>query len=254
MSEDLKPTDIPQPEPLNVMLPDGDSEPYERVGESKTTIYNAFPTPVLGRLWGNTAELNSRLTTELWKNRAHNPDGIYRSNAAGTWHSDDKILRSTGQAGEKLANMFFKQFSAMADQLGGQEGGKYEMSMQAWAMMYAEGGYATVHTHPNCHFSGVYYVNGGGADQATMMATGVNVKPGTLEFVNTNGGNRQIAGLNMNPAFRVEPRAGLMLIFPSWLPHFVHPAATDNRISIACNATMLRYTAPSKDDPNDPDE
>jgi hypothetical protein len=79
------------------------------------------------------------------------------------------------------------------------------------------------------------------------MATGVKVRPGDIEFLDLRGGpgTQQIQGLNMNPGIRIEPKPGMMLVFPSWLPHFVHPVTGDTeRVAVACNATMTKYTLP----------
>lgn len=45
--------------------------------------------------------------------------------------------------------------------------------------------------------------------------------------------------LNFNPVFRVLPEEGLMLVFPSWLHHAVHPFRGDGeRWSVSFNLTL----------------
>jgi len=40
---------------------------------------------------------------------------------------------------------------------------------------------------------------------------------------------------------RLKPQAGLMVVFPAWIEHWVHPFFGEgNRISIAANVTMKR--------------
>ncbi len=189
--------------------------------------------------------LNEELQKAIWKKRSHDPNGLYRSNAAGTWHSDDDALIWTGKAGETLQKMLAELFTAQAEAFAFKKGGNYKLSLRAWAMVYGDRGYATVHTHPNCHLSSVYYVTAPSDDELTM-ATGVKVKPGVIEFVDIrNAQDRHIEGLNFAPAARIEPKAGRMIVFPSWLPHFVHPVRGDeDRIAIACNCTIKNYTPP----------
>lgn len=44
---------------------------------------------------------------------------------------------------------------------------------------------------------------------------------------------------NIEAEFTVEPRAGLMLLWPAFLQHFVHPNLTDeSRISISFNVVL----------------
>jgi uncharacterized protein (TIGR02466 family) len=215
---------------------------------SPTEHLMLFPTFCSVRDWeGDIAKLNEDLRLHIWKQRALNPEGVYRSNSAGTWHSDDFLFRWTGKAGEALHAMFGKHFVNHAEQFAPVKGGKYKLSMRAWAMVYTDRGYATVHNHPNCHLAGVYYVRNPVEDPLTM-ATGVKVRPGAIEFMDTRGaGMHQVVGLNLAPAARIAPQEGRMLAFPSWLPHFVHPVVGDKeRISIACNCTIESYTPPEE--------
>jgi hypothetical protein len=51
--------------------------------------------------------------------------------------------------------------------------------------------------------------------------------------------------------FRVRPRAGLLVVFPSWLYHWVHPYSGQGpRIAISFNATVApvaELKAPTRD-------
>lgn len=212
----------------------------------KADLLQIFPTDVQQIDW-HKDDLNARLTAELWKKRALDPEGVYRSNAAGTWHSKDDLLTTTGKAGEELGEMFHKAFLKYAGNFVTKPGGELKLRFAAWAMMYSDRGYATPHTHPNCHFSGVYYVDTGSPGESQVMATGVPITPGDIEFLDTRGGPGaiQVPGMVLQPAARITPKSGRMLAFPSWLPHFVHPVRGDHvRIAIACNATVLAYTPP----------
>ena len=214
----------------------------------ETRNYSIFQTDVRKTTEGEGPFLEE-LKSALWKKRALDPEGVYRSNLSGTWHSKDDVLSTCGPAATTLADMLFREFKSYAGNFVSETGGSIELRLTAWCMMYDKGGYATVHTHPNCHFSGVYYVDVGPEVEDAVMATGVSVKPGSIEFVDTRGtGSLQVPGLNLSSAARFAPKNGEMLIFPSWLPHFVHPIATDyTRIAIACNASILRYTPPKKE-------
>ena len=213
-------------------------------------VITAFPTYIMTRQWeGPELErFNDAMVHQIMLKRIADPDGIYRSNASGTWHSDTELLKWSGDAGKQMTKMWGECFHQYCDVLGGKKGGQYEVRMSAWAMMYQDRGYATPHTHPNCHFSGVYYVREG-APRDLVMVTNARVRTGELEFVDTRGqAGHQIMGLNMQPTVRITPKPGLMVIFPQWVPHFVHPVVGDEpRISISCNAT-LKYRPPKEED------
>jgi uncharacterized protein (TIGR02466 family) len=216
----------------------------------KTTFGQAdvlFPIFLLKKQW-DVPELNEALRVEMLELRAKDPDGIYRSNAAGTWHSDTTLFKKPTKAMAELQGMFVQAFSAMAGRHGSKPGTQLGWGLNAWGMMYADGGYATVHNHPNCHFAGVYYVAGVDDNSPEkVMATGAKIKPGTLEFVNPVQHALSSTALNLQPAGRVVPKSGLMAIFPSWLNHFVHPVSGDTmRYAIACNASVGKSTPPKE--------
>jgi uncharacterized protein (TIGR02466 family) len=183
---------------------------------------------------------SSQLRSEILSMREDDPEGIYRSNQAGTWHSCDQLLQKL-PSGEELSQMFFGCFNKYAGTLATQPG-EIQMKLSAWAMVYSNGGYATVHTHPNAHFSGVYYVDAGEVSNE-VTATGAEIHPGDIEFVDTRGsGSFKVPGLNLQPAARITPKDGRLIVFPSWLPHFVHPVRGDHeRIAVACNARILNF-------------
>lgn len=214
----------------------------------------AFPTYLVSIDFGfeGIEAFNLDLAMALYRMRSKDPEGIYRSNMSGTWHSTDTVLKDCGKEGSQLARMFHNAFTALARRFAVNPHPKdqYEMKMAAWAMMYRDRGYASPHSHPNCHLSGVYYVDVGEPQEAQKLATNVNVVPGTLEFFDTRYGvgQQQVEGHTLNPSFRVAPKAGRMMVFPSGLPHFVHPVMGDGeRIAVACNATITKYI-PFKED------
>ena len=64
----------------------------------------AFPTKIITRDW-DVPELNRELKLAIWRARALDPVGLYRSNTAGTWHSKVDILATTGDVGLELHRM-----------------------------------------------------------------------------------------------------------------------------------------------------
>jgi uncharacterized protein (TIGR02466 family) len=219
--------------------------------EEKVKLTVAFPNWIGIHDWTKTKtpdgtswkKFNDKLKLDLYKMRAGDGDGIYRSNLAGTWHSKDTVITET-ESGEELGKMVHHVMSAVANQYGGDPKGVYSWKFAAWCMMYRDRGYSTPHTHPNCHFSGVYYVDNGEPLEAEplTMATGVKIQPGTFEAIDPAAGNLAAPGINLQPGFRLIPKAGQMIVFPSGLSHFVHPVQGDSeRICVACNGSLIDY-------------
>jgi hypothetical protein len=77
----------------------------------------------------------------------------------------------------------------------------------------------------------VYYVDAGALDRSLS---------GVLEFLDPRAGVEAVTapGDPYGEPVRVRPEAGLIVIFPSWLHHWVHPYAGHTpRIAVSFNAT-----------------
>lgn len=109
-------------------------------------------------------------------------------------------------------------------------GRQVPMIAEAWAVVYREWGYHNMHSHHDSAWSGVYYVHTG------------NITPGSgnIEFLDP----RPAANASQparSPLMAFPPEPGLMLMFPSWLQHWVTPYAGDStRICVAFNIGFER--------------
>jgi uncharacterized protein (TIGR02466 family) len=96
----------------------------------------------------------------------------------------------------------------------------------SWFNWYGEGDFMFEHVHPERRISGCYYYKTTGAD-------------GELKFKNPN----PLMQMKQWPAdalrdqdYRVQPKVGRLVLFPSWLAHRVSiNTSTETRISIAFN-------------------
>jgi uncharacterized protein (TIGR02466 family) len=94
-----------------------------------------------------------------------------------------------------------------------------------------KGGYHNVHDHPNAVWSGVYYVRAPAADKDRALS-------GVIEFLDPRQGAaaNSLPGSSLRERLRYAPTPGLMIVFPGWLRHLVHPVTGDGaRISISFN-------------------
>jgi hypothetical protein len=55
----------------------------------------------------------------------------------------------------------------------------------------------------------------------------------------------RLPGFLFGRAITVQPKAGLLVVFPAWLEHWVHPFyGRGQRISVAVNIDMTRFDPP----------
>ena len=108
----------------------------------------------------------------------------------------------------------------MVDATAGAGAFKGTLSASAWATICRAGAYHAPHSHPDSAWSGVYYVDAGTRHPDRPLS-------GVLEFLDPRAGVEAVTapGDPYGEPVRVRPEAGLLVIFPSWLYHWVHPYA-----------------------------
>ncbi len=114
--------------------------------------------------------------------------------------------------------------------------------MNAWANVNGTGHGNEFHTHPGSFWSGTYYVDDGGIGEDPGLG-------GEFEIQDPRGVAPAMyaprlainapGGLAMGSSETIPPKAGRILMFPSWLSHAVRPyTGTRQRISIAFNLSV----------------
>lgn len=104
--------------------------------------------------------------------------------------------------------------------------GQFACLLNSWAIAVWRDGHETWHVHPGGWLSGVYYVAVPNGDTSADDCAG-SIEFGPFPF----GEERDVAGW---PRWRVQPRPGLLLLFPSWYPHRSWPTgSSEPRICVA---------------------
>ena len=113
----------------------------------------------------------------------------------------------------------------------------YKQEIQkCWININSNVNISSPHRHPESFLSAVYYPT-------------VGRNPGAITFLNPNNQLSYVIKPDyikefdeFNSAlYHVTPRTDLLIMFPSWLWHFVrHTEDTDNRISIAFDTEIIR--------------
>jgi uncharacterized protein (TIGR02466 family) len=106
--------------------------------------------------------------------------------------------------------------------------GNAAFSLQSWINMHDRGGFNFLHMHEGSLLSGSFYVSvPAGSGQFVFR----DPRPGVL--------NGSIKGgvPNGHADVHLTPSAGLLVLFPCWMEHYVEPHDSDEpRITVAFNA------------------
>ena len=152
----------------------------------------------------------------------------------GGWHSRRDFLQRRDPAVPALTVWITWALRQMIDATAGANGFKGALSASAWATICRAGAYHAPHSHPDSAWSGVYYVDPGLSSPDQPLS-------GVLEFLDPRAGVEAITapGDPYGEPFRVRPQAGLLVVFPSWLYHWVHPYTGQTpRIAVSFNAAL----------------
>ncbi len=108
---------------------------------------------------------------------------------------------------------------------------------EMWGNVLLGGGAQSVHNHANCFASGIVYLTDAHASAQTVFIRSL----GGRDFVFNNSNPASTMGpYNAERWIAPPPRAGDMVLFPSYLLHEVPPYAGELRVSLAFNAIPTR--------------
>lgn len=208
---------------------------YPANGVDDITSELLFSTPLFRQSWPNDDELNGSLRGLILARERVSTKGDREYSNVGGWHSPidlhetwDPDLRLVLARGHALA------VEATGRLLG--TAGKdrhYRFTQSAWANVSRQGDYNVPHVHM-ATWSAVYYVS-------VPTDCGMEPQAGGLELLDPRPATTMLdmSGPFFATRHFIKPQAGLMVLFPATLMHFVHPfRGAGERISIACDLTL----------------
>jgi len=206
---------------------------------SNTRYANIFTTPLVTHTWDDGPELNTLLRERILAHEAQNR-GIAKSNHGG-WHSETGRLEFCGDPGRRLVD----HMMALADEatrhiLGEHFKGVVSIpwTLSAWVNVNRTGDFNSVHLHPGSTWSGTYYVDVGDPvdpDKGTQLHLIDPCQGRSATFF--AGGKTSLPS-----SVFIRPKPGLMVLFPSYVPHLVFPHKGGSaRISVAFNLRKEPY-------------
>lgn len=195
-------------------------------------VTQAFPT-YIGRVQlPDTEAMNQGLRSLILAEESEYPS-LGKSNIGG-WHSRADFLHRSDDSVAALTSWIIWALRRMICVTTGRENFVGAAAISAWATVCRAGAYHAPHSHPDSAWSGVYYVNSG-SDSPDQPFSGM------LEFLDPRAGAEAVSapGDPYGEPLRVRAQSGLLVMFPSWLYHWVHPYAGETpRIAVSFNATM----------------
>lgn len=158
--------------------------------------------------------------------------GIKASNRGNTWHSYTNVFDDLPEVRRvtSRAVLFAEEYDA--ELCDASPRALERDRIESWFNLGRDGN--DVHAHEGFRWSGVYYVQG---DSGKLL-----FHPRDRSYTLTTDEVARLTSATQNPSVRkqfgIDPTPGLLVLFPSWLPHSVEPSR-DVRISIAFNVGIF---------------
>jgi len=190
-----------------------------------------FSTPIWINEISNHESINIELENYIYNQREKNPKGAKKSNVNG-WHSEEFDLKN-----ENLKNFISeisKKIGITIKDMGWDLETQVVKITSMWSIINNKDAFNEKHHHGNSALSAAYYVkaekNAGDIVFFDPRQANVFHHPASKEV---NSLNAQVQS--------VTPKAGTLVLFPSYLEHKVNPNLSDDeRIVISFNVALIR--------------
>jgi uncharacterized protein (TIGR02466 family) len=198
---------------------------------------NLFASPLMSHVWSDAPQLTDELRRHILAHEQKSA-GVAHTNVNG-WHSEIGQLEFCGDAGRRLIRRMYE----MADEAtrrvladSQQPARTMRWTLDAWANVNRAGAFNRTHTHAGTTWSGTYYVDTGDPPADDEFGTPIHF------FDPCQGRSNTFMPLMIPISILIRPEPGLMILFPSYLPHMVYPhRGSRPRISIAFNLRKEPY-------------
>jgi len=187
-----------------------------------------FATPVIfDRLVDEP--LIAELERAILKRRSENP-GLTRSNVGG-WQSDEGLFDWGGEPARRLLSHIFDLATSQTILKSPEPSLTFDWAADGWANVNRPGDSNLAHAHGGCFWAAVFYVR---VDPG--MGGELVLYDPRLPAIEMYAPQLWFAGSGVQRQGRIKPRAGMLVLFPTWLVHSVAPWFGEGlRISIAVN-------------------
>ena len=190
-----------------------------------------WPTVVLCRLIPGHQDANQALNDLIMDRERHSTDMTTEYRGADFLNSEHPAIAWL----TKCANVTVRDYFLHL-------GMDYEINwtLQGWANVNRFGDYHDYHNHPRAYLSGTYYVQ---VPTEMEVLDGRNDgRPGRITLYDPRGSVNMTAikgDPNIEPEYTIEPKPGMIVLWPAFVNHFVHPNLSKQpRISVSFNVLL----------------
>ena len=190
-----------------------------------------FSTPVWIDQINDYEIINDDLKNYIYQEREKNPDGVKKSNVKG-WHSEGFDLKN--ESLKRFINEISNNIGTAVKDMGWDLETQLVRITNMWAIINKDRAFNERHHHGNSSLSAAYYVkaeeNSGDIIFFDPRQANVFHHPTSRE---ANSLNCQVQS--------VSPKAGTLVLFPSYLEHKVDEnLSNEERIVVSFNISLIR--------------
>lgn len=192
-------------------------------------FFDLWPTSFLRRKLDNIDAANEALLSLILEQEAARQDMTVDYSSENLFLKSSPATDWLKQCIDKTVADYFRKMSVNYD---------IQWSVQGWANINRLGDYHSLHNHPHSYLSGTYYIKVPVARGGSRS----DLNPGAISFFDPRPQANLTAIMGdgqIDPEFRILPEPGLMLLWPSFLHHMVHPNLSDEpRVSVSYNVLL----------------
>ncbi|MBT3777894.1 MAG: hypothetical protein HOF83_07615 [Pelagibacteraceae bacterium] len=195
--------------------------------KNKIDLLKKFATPIWVSPLDNVSKINIDLLKYIYDLRKKDPKGIKRSNMLG-WHSNN-IDITKSQPHQNFFNKISSNLAQVAKDMSWNKTRHHYKITNTWAIINPPLACNQSHIHSNNLISAAYYVkfpkNGGRFIAEDPRETSLYYHPVCDKVNSLNEQN-----------VAIEPKTGLLVMFPSYVKHWVEPnLSKEDRVIISFN-------------------
>jgi uncharacterized protein (TIGR02466 family) len=203
-------------------------------------ILRLFPTPVIIDELPGAPQLNRDLEPAIL-GQMNRDEGVHLSNRGG-WQSGRDFPGWAGEAGHRLVRHAVGV--AASHTVRAPNVAPVGWTVDAWANVSGSGHFNMPHIHGGSFWSAVYYVSVGEGEGGQLV-----LHDPRMPALRMHSPGLRFKGAGPEYSARIEPKAGLLLLFPAWLSHSVEVwRGSGTRISVAMNIRAAAEPGPAVDE------
>lgn len=198
-------------------------------------VNHFFSTPVFIMNDGGHAAHYDAMLKEMYEWRDEDTEAVVRSNQGG-WHSPSTIFKTTRPELRRICDVMIRCFQTCSLKVAPDfKMDGYDMTGEGWVNINPISTFNVPHDHPGYTWSGVYYAS-------LPKRANPESRSGALELLDPRTNVSAFAtdiskqSAYFSPKRTLSPTNGMIIVFPSYLRHWVYPNEEDeDRITLAFN-------------------